>query len=180
MIVYHGSNHRFQKLRISKSLVERKSTLENEGCGIYFSTDRTVAESYGKYVYTLEINDTYFQDFRKQEVCENYINQLQQYILSKTNINLHDYIDFESIITYAKCGGIAISGIGHELYLMLDSTESFYTSLSDTKRKQLYRILNQYDKHNLNAYMFTYHIPNIGVIKNINSDIVTIIKRESR
>ena len=48
MIVYHGSNSNFKSLRISKSLVKHNSTLLNEGLGIYFSTDKEVARSYGK------------------------------------------------------------------------------------------------------------------------------------
>lgn len=66
MIAYHGSNRNFKKLRISKQLVQRTSTELNEGIGIYFSTNKRVAESYGNYVYILEINDKYFKDFRKR------------------------------------------------------------------------------------------------------------------
>ena len=70
MIVYHGSNSNFTKLRIAKSLVKNSSTLENEGPGIYFSTDKSVAKHYGKYVYTLDINDKYFLDSRNAVICK--------------------------------------------------------------------------------------------------------------
>ena len=59
MVVYHGSNSNFKKLRISKDLVKRESTKTNEGMGIYFTTDKEIARSYGKYIYTIEINDKY-------------------------------------------------------------------------------------------------------------------------
>lgn len=39
MIAYHGSDSNFKTFRLSKSLVKHNSTLENEGLGIYFSTD---------------------------------------------------------------------------------------------------------------------------------------------
>lgn len=79
MVVYHGSNRRFKSLRISKSLVNGRGSLENEGLGIYFSTDRDVACSYGKYVYRLYVNDKVLKDFRKEvcmsTVCSFYFKQ---------------------------------------------------------------------------------------------------------
>lgn len=88
MIIYHGSNHRFEKPRISRSLTEKKSTAENEGAGLYFSTDRSVAESYGKYLYVIEIDDKDIMDFRKKSVCKQYVNDLCAYMLSKTGIDV--------------------------------------------------------------------------------------------
>lgn len=66
MIVYHGSNSNFKKLRIAKSLVKHQSTLENEGLGIYFTTDKEIARSYGKWIYSLEIPDDMI-DFRNKK-----------------------------------------------------------------------------------------------------------------
>lgn len=76
MIVYHGSNSNFRTLRISKNLVNHKSTITNEGLGIYFSTNLDVAKSYGKYIYTLEINDKVLIDFRSRGNCRRYLAKL--------------------------------------------------------------------------------------------------------
>ena len=180
MIVYHGSTHRFKKLRIGKSLVECRSTVDNEGYGIYFSTDRTVAESYGPYIYVLEINDECLEDFREKEVCRRYLNDLCDYVFEKTGILLNEYVNLSHTLDRMRLGGLAISGVGREIYLLLDSEELFYRQVCETKREKLYRLLRNYDRKHLDAYMFEYHIKNIGVIKNVSTDVVKIIRREDR
>lgn len=180
MIVYHGSTHRFKKLRISKSLVECRSTVDNEGYGIYFSTDRVVAESYGPYIYVLEINENYFKDFRDRKVCKAYVESLCNYALEKTGVDITKYVNIDRTIDRMKLGGLAISGVGREVYLLLDSTEFFYQDVCETKRQRLYQLLRNYDRHHLDVYMFEYHIKNIGVIKNVSEDVVRIVKREDR
>lgn len=179
MIVYHGSNSNFKHLRISKSLVKHSSTLNNEGLGIYFSTDRSVAESYGKYVYTLEINDKYFLDFRKKSVCRKYISDLTKEIYTKTNINIAKYIKLETLVDYMYFGGIAISGIAKEIELLLDSCEQWYIDVSESKQKQVFSILRLYNKRNLITYMFNYHIKNIGIIKSVDDNVVRIVNKET-
>ena len=180
MIVYHGSMHCFKKLRIGKALVDKRSTMDNEGYGIYFSTDRRTAETYGKYLYTLEIDEDYFKDFRNIDVCKAYVNDLTKYIKKKTGINLSKYVRLYDTVKRIRYGGLAISGVGREISLLLDSNENFYNDLSESKRNRLFQILRAYDKKHLDVYMFTYHIPNIGVIKNLNPDVVKIISREKR
>lgn len=179
MIVYHGSNSNFKSLRINKKLVKRKSTLENEGLGIYFSTDINVATEYGKYIYTLEVNDSYFLDFRKKKVCESYIQKIVASIYNKIGIDISVYINLYVTITYLQCGGIAISGLGRELYLQLDSNSDWY-SLPKTKIDAVYRMLRMFDKNCPKVYMFTYHIKNIGIIKDVSDDVVRIICKEHR
>lgn len=180
MIVYHGSNSNFRKLRIAKELVKSNSTLLNEGLGIYFSTDRSVAESYGKYVYTLEINDKYLLDFRKKATCLKYVRSILVVVYKRTNIALNNYIDINSLVEYMQSGSLAIVGTGKEIIDLLDSNERFYTELSQTKIDTVFRLLRAYDKKHLQAYLFPYHIQNIGVIKNVNEDIVRIINKESQ
>lgn len=182
MIVYHGSNSNFKTLRIDKKLVKHQSTLDNEGLGIYFSTDRSVAESYGKYVYVLEINDYYFSDFRNYDTCYNYVSHIVNIIKNEVGINLSDYMyrgALESTVDRLNLGGLAISGVGRELSLLLDSEESFF-KLSETKRNKIFRLLKQCDKNCPKAYMFTYHIENIGVIKDVSESVVRIIRKETR
>ena len=69
MRVFHGSPRSFTKLRIDKRLIRHNATLENEGAGIYFTTDLSRAKSYGKYIYELEISDKYLRDFRDIKEC---------------------------------------------------------------------------------------------------------------
>lgn len=174
MIAYHGSNRNFKKLRISKQLVQRTSTELNEGIGIYFSTNKRVAESYGNYVYILEINDKYFKDFRKKSTCITHIKKLVSYVYKKTGVNIQNFIELNTTINYMHFGGISIYNLSKELGLLLDSSEEWYRSLSQTKRNQVLSALRQYDKEQSIAYMFNYSIKNIGVIKRISDDIVVI------
>lgn len=179
MIVYHGSDSNFRKLRISKDLVKHRSTLDNEGLGIYFSTDIEVAKSYGKYVYTLEINDNYFLDFRRRTVCRLYIGKLAQYVYKNIGVDILSYFSMEQLADRMYWGGQTISGVGKEISLLLDSNEAWF-GLPKTKIEKVLRILKSWDKKMLKSYMFNYHIKNIGVIKDVSEDVVRIIeKRES-
>ena len=177
MIVYHGSNSNFKKLRISSSLVQHESTKTNEGLGIYFSTDKEVARSYGKYIYILEINDKYFVDFRNRTKCRLYVAKLAQSIYKELKVDILEYINIEETADRMYWGGLAISGVGREVYMLLDSNENFY-QLPTTKIERIYQILRAYDKKHLYAYMFNYHIKNIGVIKKVDDNIVKIINKE--
>ena len=177
MVVYHGSNSSFKNLRISSSLVQKESTKTNEGMGIYFSTDLEVARSYGKYIYTIEINDAYFQDFRQRAVCQRYVNTIIKQIRDKTGVNLHNYLIVTETVNRMYLGGLSISGVGRELYLLLDSNEKFY-ELPQYKIDRVFQILRGFDRKPPKAYMFNYHIKNIGVIKDVNPEIVRIVKKE--
>lgn len=180
MIVYHGSNSNFRKLKISKSLVKHTSTLGNEGLGIYFSTDPSVANSYGKYLYTLEINDRAFIDMRKKVNCTKYIRKIIGAVYKETGVNIGMYFDFQSTIDRLYYGGQAVFSVGHDIAEVLDNTDEFYDSgLSQTKKSNVYRVLRRMDKECPKAYMFNYHIKNIGVIKDVSEEYVRIIKREN-
>jgi hypothetical protein len=177
MIAYHGSNSCFKNLRIHKSLVKSSATALNEGLGIYFSLDRDVASSYGKYMYTLEINDNYIKDFRVLAVCKKYIADLIKHIYRLEKIDISQYFDASSLVKYIYNGNTAISGIGREVYMLLDSNEKWYR-LSQEKIDKVYKILEKYDENNLYAYLFNYNIRNIGVIKKIDDNIVRIVSRQ--
>lgn len=177
MVVYHGSNSNFKKLRISKDLVKRESTKTNEGMGIYFTTDKEIARSYGKYIYTIEINDKYFRDYRKRLACQGYVHKIVSKILDKTGVNLYEYLMINETVDRMYLGGLAINGVGRELYLLLDSNEKFYR-LPQYKIEKVYQMLRGFDRKPPKAYMFNYHIPNIGVIKDVSDDVVRIISKE--
>lgn len=178
MIVYHGSNSRFDTLRISKTLVKHNSTLLNEGLGIYFSLDRSVAESYGKYLYTLEVNDDKLFDMRLTRVVQSRIKWIIKEILKSTGIDISYYIEIKNLAKYVVDGRIAIDNICHEIYLLLDSQEGWYMNNNNTEINKVYRKLNQLNKVKVPAYLFNYNIKGVGVIKVVTPDIVKIISRE--
>lgn len=177
MIVYHGSHHRFTKLRISKSLVNTESTLRNEGCGIYITTDKEVALSYGKYLYTLYLNDDAILDFRKKPVCDAYLHTLIKTIRESMQIPIDEFLDLSNLSKQIQHCNLSISGIGSEISQLLDNNETFYMMYSEHRRERLYAMLRTYDKKHLKAYFFPYHIQNIGVIKDISPDVVQILSR---
>ena len=174
MVVYHGSPRNFKKLRIDKKLVRHNASLENEGCGIYITTDVSIAKSYGNYIYELEVADKYIRDFRNLRECTKYLREIRNYIMIKTGIDIAKYIDLRNIAISMQDATIAISGTCHEIYLMLDSNEYWY-SLPNSKIKKVYSILRAYDKRNLKVYMFNYMIKNVGICKTVDEDVVRII-----
>lgn len=89
-----------------------------------------------------------------------------------------DYFSLADLSERMYWGNQAISSIGREISLLLDSDERWYKSLSETKREKIFRILRNYGKRNLKAYMFTYEIKNIGVIKDVSEDVVKIVSKE--
>lgn len=179
MIVYHGSDSNFKTLRISKSLVKHKSTFDNEGLGIYFSTNIETAKSYGKYLYILEINDNVFMDFRKLAICKSYLGNIVSYVYQNSCINIMNYITVFDTINRLNLGALAVSGVGKELSMLLDSTEKWYT-LPESKINKVYKLLKSIDKNCPKAYMFNYHIVNIGVIKDVSPDVVRIVDKLRR
>lgn len=177
MIAYHGSNANFKKFAVSNRLTKRDSTRNNEGMGIYFSTDINVAKSYGKYLYTMEINEAYVLDFRSKMVCKKYVEGIRKHIYEKTKIDIAGYINLSGVVLYAHCGNIAIWGITREIEMLLDSNEHWY-ELAPSRIERVYQILRGYSKKHLRAYMFNYNIKNTGVIKDVKEDVVRIVKKE--
>lgn len=175
MIVYHGSSHSFRQLRIKKEFA-RQSTKDNEGYGIYFSLDRKVAESYGKWLYTLQVSDRYFVDMRTQQACSSYVLRLRQDMLNVFKLRLEDYFNLEMLARYLAGGGVAISGVGQEVVNLLDSTELFYIRHSG-KAEAIFRWLRNW-KGVPKAYLFTYHIKDCGIIRDLSPEVVKIIDKE--
>ena len=181
MIVYHGSNSNFKHLKISTALSKRNynNSLDNEGPGIYFSTDKELARSYGKYIYTLELNDKYFIDFRHQSACNEYLSKISQEIFNKFRIEILNFIDMHRIADRMRWGGLMISNISREIANCLDNNAEWYRLVNKTTREKIYSFLRAYDRKHLYSYMFTYNIPNIGVIKNVDDNVVKIVGKEN-
>ena len=178
MIVYHGSNHNFKNFRIDKDLVEHRSTLENEGLGIYFSTNIEVARSYGKYLYIVDTGSANVMDFRRRSDCEWLLLHLAEG-LKKYGIRLSDYITVQEkgmIVDRMYFGGQSISGLGNEVYNWLLNNEKF-CSQKGIPLSSIYSYLKDYTDSRLDAYLFPYHIKDIGVIKKSGLDKVRIIGR---
>lgn len=181
MKVYHGSDSNFKQLRISKSLVKHRSTLENEGLGIYFTLDKETARQYGKYIYTLDLNKKYLKDFRDILVCEQYIRDMSNEVIRMTQVNILNYIPFDvrdSLINSINFGGIAIDSVPNEIYLILENNARWITGVNKQRREIAYKTLRNYNKNHFAAYLFNYNIPNIGIIKIVSDNVVKIVSKE--
>lgn len=178
MIAYHGSCHNFRTLRLCPKYTGQ-STRENEGVGIYFSTNRSVAESYGQYIYTLDINDDVLIDFRKKSEARKYVSAMLTDVRKKTKVPVQNYLDVSSLAEYIVNGRVFIANLGErEISLLLDSNEHWYTDgITETQRQNVYRALRQEDKKQ-KVYMFHYHIKDIGVIKDVSPEVVKIVGKE--
>ena len=176
IIVYHGSPRKFNKLKIEKKLVRTESTNMNEGMGIYFSTDAEVARSYGKYLYTLELNGRYCRDMRSIESCRQYMIDIIRYIADNSGIYVVSFIDMDGIISDLADGYIAVDGLAREIGLHLDSNEQWHIRMGG-KTDWVEKIINKFNKEYMKVYMFNYNIPNIGVIKDVSPEVVRIVNR---
>lgn len=165
MIVYHGSNHNFEKLKIVKRNTKNSSLL-NEGYGIYFNLNPSVASTYGKYLYTIEISDMLVLDFRKLSTCNTFISMLIYEIYKNTEVNIGKYLD-NKLIENLRDGNLAVNNIDKEIYLVLDNTEEYYMRYTDTQREHVKKFLNKY-KNEVKAYLFSYNIENTGIIKDVS------------
>lgn len=176
MRVFHGSPRSFTKLRIDKRLIRHNATLENEGAGIYFTTDPNRAKSYGRYLYELEISDKYLMDFRNIKECAKYLTEVRKHIISKAGVDIGKYIDLRSIAASMHNTHISISETCNEIYLLLDSNEQWY-SLSNSRIQRIYSILRAFDRRNLKVYMFPYMIENVGISKTTDESIIRIVSK---
>lgn len=174
MIAYHGSNSNFKTLRIAKNLVHSSGTMLNEGMGIYFSLRQDVASSYGKYLYVLDVADSWVNDFRKIGVCRTYINSICNHILKVIGLDISRFFSCNLVAQYVCEGRVAVSGVGHEIQLNLDSSGDWYERVSPAKIEAVWKLLDYYDKNCPKVFLFNYNIPDCGVIKDVSSEIVVI------
>ena len=178
MVVYHGSDSNFNTLRILPKFSKNGSTKLNEGYGIYFSLDRNIALSYGKFLYTLEINDKYFKSYKKQSSCIKLVKYIVEKTELETKVKIGKYINSKLIGSKLYLGNLSFSNLAREFYLILDNEYEFYNSTSDSLREKIYRKIRSLCKELLKVYMFNYNIPDIGIIKDVKPEIVRIIKKE--
>lgn len=177
LIVYHGSDRHFKNLRISKDLVRSPFSELNEGIGIYFSTNKYVASSYGRYVYTLQINDKYLIDFRNKSNIYIYLNRIENTIYRAEKIHISQYVDLNEVLDYVYYGDVAVCGICREIALGLDSNEDWHRN-DVTKIDRILSILRQHDEKNQVGYLFNYNIDGVGILRKVGTDIVRIVNCE--
>lgn len=176
MIVYHGSNHNFKKLKLDSKLT-RDSTKQNEGVGIYFSKKPDVASSYGKYLYTLCVNDKYLLDFSNIETCKKFVISMIAEVYKMYKIDIRMLLCVDTLANEIYDGRACIYTFDEEVMLHLDSNEYFYRRCNENAVNLVRRALHSYKNRVLKCYLFNYNIPEIGVIKDVSDDIVRIIDK---
>lgn len=61
----------------------------------------------------------------------------------------------------------------------MDSCDMFWSELTQNQRQRVRTALKRCDRDCPVAYLFNYHIKNVGVIKKIADNIVIIYSKES-
>lgn len=175
MYVYHGSNHSFRVLRIRKDLT-KESSLKNEGYGVYFALSRSVASSYGKFLYTIEISDGYLTDMRRLDTCKAYIRRISGNVYKRFGFHLEAYINMPMLAEYIRCGNVSIADIGRELQNLLDSNELFYRHHGNHS-EEIFKWL-VFREHYPSVYLFTSEIEGNGVIKRVTPEVARLVSKE--
>lgn len=99
----------------------------------------------------------------------------------KTKVPVQKYLDVPLIANDIVNERVFIANLGDRaISLFLDSNERWYSDkITETQRQNVYRALRHEDKK-LQAYMFPYHIRDIGVIKDVSPEVVKIIGKERK
>lgn len=176
MIVYHGSNHKFSNLQIKKRL-SSPASLENQGPGIYFSTVRDVACSYGEILYTLDVNTDYLIDFNIMSSVRGYLNRVRKEVYWKTRLDIADHISCTELSQNIVEGIISPVCICREVSLLLDASEKFH-SLPESIIEKSGSILSKFDKNHQKVYLYPDNILGVGVSKTSNEKVIKIVDRE--
>lgn len=191
MIVYHGSNSNFNKLRISKELVhwEKEHSDEDgikfrylpsgytEDIGIYFTSNKELAKQYGKYIYTLEINDKYVKDLRGRTACRLFLSKMAQEIYKKIDVDILEYINLEQLAERMYFYTTCISTIYTDIEIILNNNK-YFNELAVSKRDRVNQMIRAYCKREIIVILFNSAVNGQGVIKKVNDDIVRIINKE--
>lgn len=122
MILYHGSNQKFESFMINEKLSRHDISVLAEGYGIYFAESENFASSYGSYIYTIELDDEDFSDF----TCSDYLEDLFDKLEKDSNIPISSLIKINQIIDGVLCGKISTTTLYKEINDNLDSVESFH------------------------------------------------------
>ena len=179
MTVYHGSAHNFQNLKVTPAMAG-ESAKRNEGPGIYFSKQKSVAESYGKYIYTIRLDKNIIMDFRKYSTCLKYLKSICETVRKSAGVKISEYVNINKTAEYLHEGNVAISATGWELWLLLDATEDFHRHIGCTKQLAIYKALKKWDRENPKIYLYTDSIKDVGVIRRHGLGHAEIISKEKQ
>lgn len=166
MILYHGSSHRFSKpdMRAIKKYCG-DSSRNNEGYGLYCSTDIDVARSYGKYTYIMEVDDKHVIDFSKMTNCKFILKKLIINVRNKTGIDITPFIDAMYICSGIQQGKIGVAFIGDYIRVILDNSEKFYVRYGKYVDNVLNALTDFDNKCVPKIYKVQCNVRNVVIIK---------------
>lgn len=178
MRCYHGSSVLTNKLIIDPRL-SKEASLNNEGAGIYFSTVKSVADSYGRYTYTLDVPRSV--DFRKKAVIREHLENIYRQIASayarstgqQMGYELWDRHFMDTTICLLHTGGTSFVGLDRELRLHFDSVEATYTRYNSEVLLSLCSIATALLPP---VYQFPYGISGVGIIRDMRYARITEIR----
>lgn len=88
MVVYHGSDHKFDELRLCPEHTYPETFREGKGVGIYFTDLVSEAYNYGKYVYEIEIPDGLVVNCCDKKWRRAYYKQFVDFMRQRFDIRL--------------------------------------------------------------------------------------------
>ena len=127
MNLFHGSNKKFDKFKISKELTITNENNLMEGYGVYMTSNYILAKNHGEYVYTIDINTNEISDFTDKE----YIMKLLRIINKEIDCDIEDFINISDFIDYVLVGNISVTTLYLEIFAMLDNNAAFWDEYED-------------------------------------------------
>jgi len=124
MRLYHGSNEVFKRFKISEELARNDwETILPEGLGVYMTSDKNIARSYGDIIYNIEcIGGVY--DFSKAKQAKKIVQRfLLEFDYKEVLINK---IDSNASFEGVEDGDISIVGLITEIWDLHE--EGIYSS----------------------------------------------------
>lgn len=139
--LYHGSIADFDVFKISKENLRTKEDSLMEGMGIYFSESKKFAESYGTFIYSVEMNENDCWDCTDEKVLEYFLSEVSK----KVNFPVKDYVP-HACIDGIISGDYSVTKFSREMTMWLDCTESFYSVYTDDADELFEKIIDTYEE----------------------------------
>lgn len=165
MIVYHGSNHKFKNpdLRYIKKY-SKNTDGGREGYGLYCTTDKSDAEKFGKYVYSVEVNTRDVGAFNTLRSCMLLVERMRNAVYGRTHIRIEMYINLSEIVDNLLSGKEPMVSVVETVKrrVIEEYNFCFYTPTADDIKD----VLDEFNK---------YHMPTLYFV-NGDTDGTVIIK----
>lgn len=123
--LFHSSNSKFEEFKISKELSNTELKQLKQGLGVYMSADKSSVENYGKYLYTINIDEKQISDFTNK----NYITSLFEKISKEVDVDLLGIIGVDTLVDCLSTGFYPVTNF-EDISLLLDSYDMFYFQYS--------------------------------------------------